>query len=63
MWPTREQAWELLNEYTKNPNLIKHALAVETGMRAYARRFGEDEEQWGVVGLISNSKYGPKRVI
>lgn len=57
MWPTREQAWELLNEYTKNPNLIKHALAVETGMRAYARRFGENEEQWGVVGLIHDFEY------
>ena len=57
MWPTREQAWELLNEYTKNPNLIKHALAVETGMRAYARRFGKDEEQWGVVGLIHDFEY------
>ncbi len=57
MWPTREQAWELLNEYTKNPNLIKHALAVEAGMRAYAKRFGEDEEKWGVVGLIHDFEY------
>ncbi len=57
MWPTREQTWELLNEYTKNPNLIKHALAVEAGMRAYARRFGEDEEQWGAVGLIHDFEY------
>jgi putative nucleotidyltransferase with HDIG domain len=57
MWPTREQAWELLNKYTKNPNLIKHALAVEAGMRAYARHFGEDEEKWGVVGLIHDFEY------
>jgi putative nucleotidyltransferase with HDIG domain len=57
MWPKREQAWKLLNEYTKNPNLIKHALAVEAGMRAYARRFGEDEEQWAVVGLIHDFEY------
>ncbi len=57
MWPTREQTWKLLNEYTKNPNLIKHALAVEAGMRAYARRFGEDEEQWGAVGLIHDFEY------
>jgi putative nucleotidyltransferase with HDIG domain len=57
MWPTREQAWELLNEYTKNKNLVKHALAVEAGMRAYARRFGEDEEKWGVVGLIHDFEY------
>lgn len=57
MWPTREQAWELLNEYTKNKNLVKHALAVEAGMRAYARRFCEDEEKWGVVGLIHDFEY------
>ncbi len=56
-WPTREEAWELLNEYTKSPSLINHALAVEAGMRAYARRFGEDEEQWGVVGLIHDFEY------
>ena len=57
MWPTREEAWEILNEYTKNPNLIKHALAVEAGMKAYARRFGEDEEKWAVVGLIHDFEY------
>ncbi|MBN1246924.1 MAG: HD domain-containing protein [Anaerolineae bacterium] len=56
-WPTREEAWELLNEYTKSPSLINHALAVEAGMRAYARRFGEDEEKWGVVGLIHDFEY------
>jgi len=57
MWPTREQAWEVLNEYTKNPNLIKHALAVEVGMGAYAKRFDEDEEKWRVVGLIHDFEY------
>ena len=57
MWPTREEAWNVLNAYTKNPNLIKHALAVEAGMRAYARRFGEDEEKWAVVGLIHDFEY------
>ncbi len=57
MWPTREEAWKVLNEYTKNPNLIKHALAVEAAMRAYARYFGEDEEKWGVVGLIHDFEY------
>ena len=57
MWPTREEAWNVLNEYTKNPNLIKHALAVEAGMKAYARRFGEDEEKWAVVGLIHDFEY------
>ncbi len=56
-WPTRDEALELLKTYTKNKNLIKHALAVEAGMRAYARRFGEDEEQWGVVGLIHDFEY------
>ncbi|MFQ6014174.1 MAG: HDIG domain-containing metalloprotein [Anaerolineae bacterium] len=53
----REQAWELLCEYTKNPNLRKHALAVEAAMRAYARRYGEDEEKWGIVGLIHDFDY------
>jgi putative nucleotidyltransferase with HDIG domain len=56
-WPTRAEAWALLNEYTTNPNLIKHALAVEAAMRAYARHFNEDEEQWGVVGLIHDFEY------
>ena len=57
MWPTREEAWNVLNEYTKNPNLVKHGLAVEAGMRAYAKRFGEDEEKWAVVGLIHDFEY------
>ncbi len=43
-WPTRAEAWDLLTEYTASPSLRCHALAVEAGMRAYARRFGEDEE-------------------
>ncbi|MDI7277762.1 MAG: HDIG domain-containing protein [Anaerolineae bacterium] len=54
---TRAQAWDLLNEYMKNPNLIKHELAVEAAMRAYARRFGEDEELWGIVGLLHDFDY------
>jgi putative nucleotidyltransferase with HDIG domain len=53
----REQAWALLTEHTKNENLIKHALAVEAAMRAYARKFGEDEERWGVTGLIHDFDY------
>ncbi|MDY7042038.1 MAG: HDIG domain-containing protein [Chloroflexota bacterium] len=57
MHPTREKAWALLNEYTKSPNLIKHALAVEAAMRAYARRFGADEELWSVVGLLHDFDY------
>jgi putative nucleotidyltransferase with HDIG domain len=53
----RQDAWDLLTEYTKSPSLIKHALAVEAAMRAYARRFGEDEERWGIVGLIHDFDY------
>ena len=55
--PTREDAYELLTEHTANPNLIKHALCVEAGMRHYARHFGENEETWGVVGLIHDFDY------
>ena len=54
---TREQAWALLNEYTKNPNLVKHGLAVEAAMRAYARHFGADEERWAIVGLMHDFDY------
>jgi len=54
---TRQKAWELLTAHTKNPNLIKHALAVEAAMRAYARRFGEDEEKWAIVGLLHDFDY------
>ena len=53
----REQAWALLTEYTQSPSLIKHALGVEAAMRAYARQFGEDEERWGIVGLIHDFDY------
>ncbi len=54
---TREAAWGLLNEYTLNGNLVKHGLAVEAAMRAYARRFGEDEDLWGIVGLLHDFDY------
>ena len=53
----REEAWKLLCEYTKNENLRRHGLAVEACMRAYARKFGEDEEKWAVVGLIHDFDY------
>ena len=54
---TREDAFQLVTEFTKNPNLIKHMLAVEAAMRAYARRFGEDEELWATVGLVHDFDY------
>ena len=53
----RPAAWDLLCEYTKNENLRKHALAVEACVRAYARKYGEDEEKWSVVGLIHDFDY------
>jgi putative nucleotidyltransferase with HDIG domain len=53
----RQSAWELLTEYTQNENLRKHALAVEACMRAYARKYGEDEEKWGAVGLVHDFDY------
>src|SRR6056297_1966662 len=53
----REQAWKLLNEYTKKDNLIKHALAVEAAMHAYAKKFNEDEDVWGTVGLLHDFDY------
>ena len=55
--PTREEAWELLNEYTDNRNLVRHMLAVEAAMRAYACKYGEDEDLWGIVGLIHDFDY------
>jgi putative nucleotidyltransferase with HDIG domain len=57
MIPNRNEAMALLREYTKNENLIKHGLAVEAAMRHYARLNGEDEEVWGVVGLIHDFDY------
>jgi putative nucleotidyltransferase with HDIG domain len=48
----REQAWDLLQEHAKGDTLLKHALAVEASMRAYAHKFSEDEEKWGIVGML-----------
>ncbi len=53
----RTAAWNLLTEFTQSESLRKHALAVEACMRAYARKFGGDEELWGVVGLIHDFDY------
>ena len=55
--PTREDAWNLLCEYTKGESLRKHALAVEAVMKAYARRLGEDQEKWGVAGMLHDFDY------
>jgi putative nucleotidyltransferase with HDIG domain len=54
---TRDEAWAILTEQTANPNLLKHMLAVEAVMRAYARRFGGDGETWGLVGLLHDLDY------
>jgi putative nucleotidyltransferase with HDIG domain len=54
---TRERAWTLLTEYTKGDSLLKHAQAVEAAVRGYARRFGEDEEFWGITALLHDFDY------
>jgi len=53
----RADAYALVTEYTQNPALVKHMLAVEAAMRAYARKLGEDEERWGIVGLLHDFDY------
>jgi putative nucleotidyltransferase with HDIG domain len=57
MTVSRDGAWELLNEYTKSESLLKHAMAVEAAVRGYARKFGENEEDWGVVALLHDFDY------
>ncbi len=55
--PTRQEAYELLLKYNQSESLIKHALAVEGVMRHFAKKFGEDEEKWGIIGLIHDLDY------
>ncbi|MDJ0830068.1 MAG: HDIG domain-containing protein [Desulfobacterales bacterium] len=55
--PTREDAYRLLTQYNQSDSLIKHALAVEAVMRYFARKRGEDQEKWGVIGLIHDLDY------
>jgi putative nucleotidyltransferase with HDIG domain len=54
---SRDADLALVREYTKNENLVRHMLAVESAVRAYARKFGEDEEKWGSVGLLHDFDY------
>jgi len=53
----RDAAWQLLTEYTKNENLLTHGMAVEAAVRGYARKFGEDEEGWGITALLHDFDY------
>ena len=53
----RAAAWGLLTEFTQSESLRKHAMAVEACLRAYARKFGDDEDKWGVVGLLHDFDY------
>jgi putative nucleotidyltransferase with HDIG domain len=55
--PTRETALALLREFNQSESLIKHALAVEAVMRRFARQRGQDEEKWGIVGLVHDLDY------
>lgn len=53
----REDAFRLLTEWNQNDSLVKHGLAMEAALRAYARKFGEDEEKWGITGMLHDIDY------
>jgi len=55
--PSRAEAWQLLCEWTEGESLRKHARAVEHAMRSLARKYGEDEDKWGVVGMLHDFDY------
>ena len=55
--PSRETAFELFKKYNKSESLLKHALSVEAVMRYMAKKYGEDEEKWGIIGLIHDLDY------
>jgi putative nucleotidyltransferase with HDIG domain len=57
MGVTRDEAWALVQEWIQSDSLRKHLLGVEAGMRAYARRYGEEEELWAVTGLVHDLDY------
>ena len=56
-WPTYDETQQILNQWTRNENLRKHAWAVEVAMRAYAEKFGQDPQHWGIVGLLHDFDY------
>ena len=55
--PTREEAWNLFKKFNQSESLTKHALAVEGVMRFMARKYNEDEEEWGIIGLVHDLDY------
>lgn len=54
---TREVAWQILTDLTKNPSLLRHMRSVELVVQAYARKYGENEVEWGIAGLLHDADY------